>query len=259
MDDATLHGKTVVVTGAAIGIGYAICERCLNASAKVVLNDVDEYAAQRAVDTLAQRYPSANIGVYVGSAAEPSVIEGLLDTAKTTFGSVDVVVANAGITLFKPFLETSLAEFDKVVNVNLRGSYALAQAAARLMKAQGTGGRIILMSSCVGKLAIEGLSVYSMTKAGLRMLARSLALELGQYGVTVNAIAPGATLTERTAQELPDYAGSWGGLLPTKQVGTPEDIAEAALFLASPAAKQISGITLEVDGGWSSLGSKPSG
>ena len=258
MDNAALEGKIVVVTGAAIGIGYAICERCLNAGAKVILNDVDKDAAQQAVDTLAQQHHPASVAVHVGSTAEPPAIQSLLDTAKTTFGSVDVVIANAGITLFKPFLETSLAEFDKVVNVNLRGSYALAQAAAQLMKAQGSGGRIILMSSCVGKLAIEGLSVYSMTKAGLRMLARSLARELGQYGSTVNAIAPGATLTERTALELPDYAGSWGGLLPTKQVGTPEDIAEAALFLASPAAKQISGITLEVDGGWSSMGSEPS-
>jgi 3-oxoacyl-[acyl-carrier protein] reductase len=252
---AQQQGRTVIVTGAAIGIGYGICEGFLQAGANVVLNDVDEQAAARAVTSLAENHPGRIIS-YPGDVSDMTTVKNLVPTATAHFGSLDVVVANAGITLFKPFLETSPAAFDKVMGVNLKGSYFLAQAATEVMRQQKRG-RIILMSSCVGTLALEGLSVYSMTKAALRMLAKSLALELGQFGITVNAIAPGATLTERTRQELPDYAGSWGKLLPSGQVGTPEDIAAAALFLASDEAKQITGTTLEVDGGWTSLGAEP--
>ena len=249
------HGRTVIVTGAAIGIGYGICEGFLQAGANVMLNDVDKQAAAGAAASLAENYPE-RISSYAGDVSNMTTVQGLVDAAIEHFGGLDVVVANAGITLFQPFLETTPDAFDKVMAVNLKGSYFLAQAATPVMQKQQRG-RIILMSSCVGALALEGLSVYSMTKAALRMLAKSLALELGQSGITVNAIAPGATLTERTRQELPDYAGSWGTLLPSNRVGTPEDIAAAALFLASDAAKQITGTTLEVDGGWTSLGAEP--
>lgn len=249
------QGRTVIVTGAAIGIGYGICEGFLQAGANVVLNDVDEHAAADAVTALAEKYPERIVS-HAGDVSDMATVQGLVDAASEHFGGLDVVMANAGITLFEPFLETSPEAFDKVMGINLKGSYFLAQAATPVMRQQQRG-RIIFMSSCVGKLALEGLSVYSMTKAALRMLAKSLALELGQFGITVNAIAPGATLTERTRQELPDYAGSWGKLLPSGRVGTPEDIAAAALFLASDAAGQITGTTLEVDGGWTSLGTEP--
>lgn len=249
------QGRTVIVTGAAIGIGYGICEGFLQAGANVVLNDVDEQAAATAVSVLAEAYPGRIVS-QPGDVSDIATTQNLVTAATEHFGSLDVVVANAGITLFVPFLETTPDAFDKVMGVNLKGSYFLAQAATDVMRAQQRG-RIILMSSCVGTLPLEGLSVYSMTKAALRMLAKSLALELGVFGITVNAIAPGATLTERTRQELPDYAGSWGALLPSGRVGTPEDIAAAALFLASDAAGQITGTTLEVDGGWTSLGIEP--
>lgn len=251
------QGRTVIVTGAAIGIGYGICEGFLQAGANVILNDVDEQAATRAVTSLAENHPGRIIS-YPGDVSDMTIVRNLVPTATAHFGSLDVVVANAGITLFNSFLETTPEAFDRVMSVNLKGSYFLAQAATKVMRQQKRG-RIILMSSCVGTLALEGLSVYSMTKAALQMLTKSLALELGQFGITVNAIAPGATLTERTRQELPDYAGSWGALLPSGRVGTPEDIAAAALFLASDEAKQVTGTTLEVDGGWTSLGAEPDG
>jgi 3-oxoacyl-[acyl-carrier protein] reductase len=249
------QGRTVIVTGAATGIGYSICQGFLQTGANVVLNDVDEQAAARAVQLLADSHPGRIIS-QPGDVSNMATVQNLVQAATAHFGSLDVVVANAGITLFQPFLETTPDAFDKVMGVNLKGSYFLAQAATETMKANQWG-RIIFMSSCVGKLALEGLSVYSMTKAALRMLAKSLSLELGQFGITVNALAPGATLTERTRQELPNYAGSWGALLPSGRVGTPEDIAAAALFLASDAARQITGTTLEIDGGWTSLGAEP--
>jgi glucose 1-dehydrogenase len=142
--------------------------------------------------------------------------------------------------------------------LNLRGSFFLAQAAARQMRAQGTGGRIVLMSSVTGHQAVPYLSAYGMTKAGLEMLARALVLELSPHGITINCVAPGATLTPRNLQDDPNYAESWGRILPTRRVGTPEDIANAALFLLSPQSGQITGQTIVVDGGWTAISPTPS-
>jgi len=125
------------------------------------------------------------------------------------------------------------------------------------MKDQGDGGRVVLMSSITGIKSYPSLAAYSMTKAALRMLARSLVLVLGPHRITINAIAPGATLTERTAMEEPDYAGAWGKLLPTGNVGKPEDMAQTCLFLLSGEAAHINGQTLVVDGGWTVVGRYP--
>jgi 3-oxoacyl-[acyl-carrier protein] reductase len=114
-----------------------------------------------------------------------------------------------------------------------------------------------MMSSQVGIRAYHRLSAYGMTKAALRMFAQNLAYELGQYGITINAIAPGATLTERTAQEQPDYEGIWGKLNPNGRVGKPEDVARTCLFLLSDEASHINGQTIPVDGGWTTAGKYP--
>lgn len=133
----------------------------------------------------------------------------------------------------------------------MRGSYFLAQAAAKKMIANHMAGRILLMSSVVGLRAFLNFSVYSMTKAAIQMMAKSLALELGQYGITVNSISPGATLTERTQREDPHYAENWADVTISNRVGTVDDIVAATLFLASSEASQITGQNLLIDGGWS--------
>ena len=156
------------------------------------------------------------------------------------------------------WLDYQPEDFRHVLNVNLGGSFFLAQAAAHQMRQQGTGGRILLMSSVVGHQAIEYLSAYAMTKAALEMLARQLTVELSRYGITINAVAPGATITPRNLADDPDYAAHWGKLIPTGQAITVEDIAQAALFLLSPAARQITGQTLIVDGGWTGISPVPS-
>ena len=125
------------------------------------------------------------------------------------------------------------------------------------MRRKGRGGRIVFTSSVTGIQAHHRLEAYGMTKAALQMLARSLVTTLGPLGITTNAVAPGATITERTAEELPDYAGTWGKFIPTGRVNRPEDIAQAVLFLVSPAAAQINGQTLVVDGGWTATGPLP--
>ncbi|MCI0712118.1 MAG: SDR family oxidoreductase [Chloroflexi bacterium] len=238
--------KKVVVTGAGQGIGFGICKAFAEEGATVALNDIDATLTQQAADAINTAVGEQRVFPYVGDAALPETVQNLIDAS----GTPDIVVANAGITKYAGFLECTPDTFDRVVNVNLRGTFFLAQAAALKMIASGKPGRIILMSSVVGLRAFPNFSVYSMTKAAVQMLAKSLALELGSYGITVNAISPGATLTERTQREDPQYAENWASVTISGRPGTVDDIVNAVLFLASPQASQITGHNLVVDGGW---------
>jgi glucose 1-dehydrogenase len=139
----------------------------------------------------------------------------------------------------------------------LGGSFFLAQAAARRMRRQGTGGRLLFLSSVAGNQSIATSSVYAMTKKGLEMLARSLVSEVSAHGITVNVIAPGATVTPRTVAAVPDYESIWSQVTPTGRPAYPSDIAKAALFFLSPASSHITGQTLIIDGGWSALSPEP--
>lgn len=183
----------------------------------------------------------------------------LVAFAAEQLGRVDVFVANAGLTRWAPFLEVDEATWDTVVDLNLKGSYFGAQAAARAMVEQGDGGRIVFSSSVTGLVAVENLSAYSVTKAGLAHLARALSVELAPHGITVNALGIGATVNERNLRDDPDYAARWARVVPTGRVGRPEDVASALLYLVSPAAAMVTGHTLTVDGGWASVGDVPEG
>jgi 3-oxoacyl-[acyl-carrier protein] reductase len=242
--------KIAVVTGAGNGIGYAICRQFALEGANIVLNDVNAELARQSADTLNAECGRARVLPYAGDVADVAFDRAMIAAAVAHFGAVDITVANAGITVFGAFLDFEPDTFDRATSVNLRGTYFTAQAGARAMVAAGHGGRIILTSSVVGVQGIPSMSAYGMTKAAIRQMARALAVELGPHGITVNAVAPGATLTDRTATERADYAGDWGALIPTKVVGTPDDVAAAVLFLASPGARQVNGVTLLVDGGW---------
>ena len=145
---------------------------------------------------------------------------------------------------------------DAVVDLNLRGSFFLTQAAARQMRQQGGGGSILLMSSVVGHQAHPGLTAYGMTKAALEMLAKGLVLDLSPHGININAIAPGATQTERTLDD-PTYIPVWSRLTPMGRPATVEDIANAALFLVAPQSRHITGQSLVIDGGWSAVSPPP--
>src|SRR6188768_266258 len=183
--------------------------------------------------------------------------ERLVDRTVRELGRLDVFVANAGLTRWAPFLDVDEETWDTVVDLNLKGSYFGAQAAARQMIEQGNGGRIVFSSSVTGTLAIANASAYAVTKAGLQHMARVLALELGAHAITVNALAIGATVNERNLAEDPEYAEHWAGVLPSGRAGTTGDVAAALGFLVSPAAAQVTGHTLTVDGGWSGTGVTP--
>ena len=181
----------------------------------------------------------------------------LVDFAVDELGRLDVFVANAGLTRWSPFLEMDEATWDEVVDLNLKGSYFGAQAAARRMVAQGDGGRIVFSSSVAGIVTAGNLSAYGVTKAGLAHMARVLAVELGQHGITVNALAIGATVNERNLGDDPEYSENWAGVIPMGRVGEPRDVAAALLYLASPDAGMVNGHTLVVDGGWTAVGDVP--
>jgi 3-oxoacyl-[acyl-carrier protein] reductase len=142
------------------------------------------------------------------------------------------------------------------MNLNLGGSFFLAQSASIKMRMNNSGGRILFMSSVTGHQAHKNLAAYGMSKAALELLAKTLVVELSQYKITVNAIAPGATMTERTASD-PEYQSTWSRITPTGRPANVDDIAQAALFLVSPAAGHITGQTLVVDGGWTSTSPSP--
>src|SRR5262249_28682855 len=183
--------------------------------------------------------------------------EALVKTAVRAFGRLDVAVANAGLTQERDFFEQSPTDFDRLLGVNLRGSFFLAQAAARRLREQGTGGRILFLSSVTGHVATPLLAAYGMTKAALEALARNLVVELSPHGITVNALAPGATLTPRTLRDRA-FGQNGSGVPPRGRPATTGDVANAALFLVSPAAAHVTGQSLVVDGGWTSLGFDPS-
>jgi 3-oxoacyl-[acyl-carrier protein] reductase len=181
----------------------------------------------------------------------------LVEQAAQHFGRLDILVNNAGITSWGPFLEYTEAAFDDVLDTNLKGSNFGSQAAARRFIQQGSPGRIVLVSSLVGINAVPYLSAYSMTKAALRMLARSLGLELGPYGITVNALGVGPTLNDRNLRDDPEYDAHWGQVVPVGRAATPEDAVSAAVYLCSDEAAYVNGTTLMVDGGWSAYGPTP--
>lgn len=250
-------GKTAIVTGAANGIGFAIARHLVAEGANVVINDIDPAAAAAAVTKLNS---GSEIHAYAfpGDAGEPEFIKRMVNFAANIINSrLEMVVANAGLTEFGDFFDFTPESFNKVVNLNLRGTFFLSQAAAKVMKAQGSGGNIVLIGSNVGARAYPKLAAYGMSKAGIGMLAKQLTLPLGPLGISVNCVAPGATLTERTSQEEPDYAGTWAKLNPNNRVGQPEDVATTVAFLLSPASRHITGQTLLVDGGWTSYAPSP--
>ncbi|TAK45131.1 MAG: glucose 1-dehydrogenase [Saprospiraceae bacterium] len=255
MENHSFQNKTAIITGAATGIGFEIARQLARQGAAVLLNDIDGAAAENAVEIIAGE--GGQCVAFSGDSSNLELIGKMVGEAVAEFGSLDIAVANTGITTFGSFLEYRAEDFERLLAVNLRGSFFLAQAAARQMVAQRTDGRIVFMSSVTGNQTHPNLAAYGMTKAALQMLAKSLGVELAPHGITVNAIAPGATLTERTLQLDPHYKEVWEKLNPTGAVNTPIDVANATLFLLSPQAAQITGQTLVVDGGWSATSPPP--
>jgi len=247
------QGKCAIVTGSAQGIGFKIALELLEQGARVLLNDINQgylMEAEKQLDNFA-----SNLIIYQGDVSKKSVILKMMELALDKFQSIDIVVANAGLTVIGSFLDFPEEKLHQMFNLNLVGSFILAQAAANQMIKQNNGGRILFLSSVAGMQAHKDMEGYGMTKAALKMLTKSLAPILAAHEITVNCIAPGATETERTLLD-PQYAAVWGSVIPTGRVSKTEDIAKAALFLLGPHSSQVTGQTLVIDGGWTYLRNK---
>lgn len=248
------EGRAAVVTGAGQGIGREIARQLAREGAAVLVNDCDEALAAEAARSIAAEGGEARAAG--GDVSLVEVTRALVAQAVAAFGRLDLAVANAGITLHRDFLEYRPGDLERLLAVNLRGSFFLAQAAARRFREQGTPGRILFLSSVTGHLAIRQMAAYGMTKAALEALARNLSLEMAPLGITVNAVAPGATVTPRTVSDTA-WEEAWAEATPDGRVATAGDVAAAALFLLSDAAAHITGQSLVVDGGWTAMGAVP--
>ncbi|MFD9888503.1 SDR family oxidoreductase [Amycolatopsis sp. NPDC059027] len=250
-----LAGKVAIVTGAGRGLGRAYAEALAAAGAAVVVNDVDADAAGRVADAItAAGGEAVPVAAPVGRA---EVADRLVSAAVERFGRLDVLVTNAGILRDRVLWKMSDEEFDAVVDVHLRGTFTCARAAAVRMREQGTGGRLILISSPAGQRGNFGQTNYAAAKAGIVAMARTWALELAKAGIAVNAVVPVAATemtktipafapviadSERTGQPFPDWLRKGEGL------GTVEDVASLIVFLASDASAGVTGQAIGIGG-----------
>ena len=254
MTDDRFANQVAIITGAGQGIGFEIARQMAMSGAAVILNDVDEALAKRAAAVITAM--GGKCHTFPGDASDINFIQQMVDEAVRKFGFLTITIANAGVTSYGEFLEYQPEALQSVIGLNLFGSFFLAQKSAIQMKKQGNGGSILLMSSVTGHQAHKNLSAYGMTKAGLEMLAKSLVLELSPLNISINTVAPGATLTERTLQDN-DYEQIWSRITPMGRAATVEDIANAVLFFVLPESRHITGQSLVVDGGWTATSPSP--
>jgi NAD(P)-dependent dehydrogenase (short-subunit alcohol dehydrogenase family) len=244
-----LDGQVAVVTGASKGIGRDLAKALADAGASVALAARDLEALEHlAAEIRADGGEAMSIELDVRDVEQ---IGSAFKQVRARFGSLDVLVNNAGLGANHPAEDITEIDWDQMMDVNLRGLFFACQAAGRIMLAQGRG-RIINMSSQAGVVGIRDHAVYSASKGGVNLLTKVLALEWSSRGVTVNAVAPTFIYTPGTAERLdqPEYLEGVLSRLPIGRVGTTTDVAGAVLYLASPAGAMVSGHVLVVDGGW---------
>lgn len=242
-----LQGKTALVTGASKGIGRSIALKYAEHGANIAFTYLSSVEQGQALEAeLASKGVKAK--GFRSDASDYAQAEKLINDVVAEFGSLDVLINNAGITQDTLLLRMSEEQWDKVINVNLKSCFNTVKAATKPMMKQ-KGGSIINMTSVVGLKGNAGQANYAASKAGIIGFTKSVALELGSRGIRSNAIAPGFIETEMTAVLDPKTVQSWRDAIPLKRGGRPDDVADACVFLGSDMSTYISGQVLQVDGG----------
>lgn len=235
-----------LITGAAQGIGYACAEAIAETGARIILSDINGKGAAEAAEKL-----GADALAITCDMGDPEQISAMFDQAESDVGPVSILVNNAGIARPGDFLETTLEQFQEVVNVNLTGTFLALQRAAKSMIAHGIEGAVVNMSSINAVVAIPQISAYCATKGGVMQLTKAAALALAPHNIRVNAVGPGSIDTEMMAgvNDNPEAMKMVMSRTPLKRVGSPREIADVVAFLASDKASYITGETIYVDGG----------
>jgi NAD(P)-dependent dehydrogenase (short-subunit alcohol dehydrogenase family) len=251
MEQELLDGKAAVITGGASGNGRAIAKAYAEEGANVVVADVQEEPRKGGTPTheLVPDEYGVEATFVECDVSDTDALVAAVDAAEA-FGGVDIMVNNAGIFRQKEFLEVTEAEYEQLMDINVKGVFFGAQAAAKKMLEHGGGGTIINMSSVAGLRGSATFSTYHTSKGAVRLLTYSLADELGPQGIRVNAIHPGVIETTMTEDDVPIATDETAELAPLKRLGQPEDVAGAAVYLASEdLAGYVNGESLVVDGG----------
>ncbi|MGC4250807.1 MAG: SDR family NAD(P)-dependent oxidoreductase [Sphingobium sp.] len=248
----TLSGQVALVTGAGRGIGKAIAARLAEDGAHVIVSDIDAATASGTASEIgAQGLLASPLQLDVTDASQ---VEAAVTDIVERFGKLDILASNAGSGRSKPFLDITQEDLEAQMALNFRATYTGAQICARVMKKAGYG-RIVFTTSVTGLAGPVNLSAYGAMKAGQMGLMRAMALELGEYGITTNSVAPGPIDTELLRAAWPaDMVAEAADRIPARRIGKPEEVAHAVSFLASPGAAFINGVTIAVDGGFTAAG-----
>lgn len=242
-----LEGKTAIITGASRGIGRGIAQVLAKHGANVAFTYSASAEAARELENELTAFGIKARG-YQSNAADFNEAQKLVDEVVSEFGAIDILINNAGITKDNLLMRISEEDFDKVIEVNLKSVFNMTKAVQKIMLKQRYGS-IINMSSVVGVKGNAGQTNYAASKAGVIGFTKSVALELGSRNIRCNAIAPGFIETEMTAKLAEDVVKGWRENIPLKRGGTPEDVANACIFLASDMSAYVTGQVLNVDGG----------
>lgn len=240
--------KIAFVTGASKGVGRGIAYGFADAGWDVAINYFSDQAGADETKVEVEKRGSRCFTVS-GDVGDKMHVEAMFSAVVAEFGNLDCLVNNAGRQTFAPLLELDESDWDRTIRTNLKGSFLCTQMAGRLMKDRGEGGSIVNIGSGANKQPFLNLVDYCASKGGLEQLTRVSACELGEYGIRVNCVAPGAIEIERTREESDDYAGTWAPLTPMGRIGYPSDIARMVVHLAGEGADFITGQTIYVDGG----------